>query len=160
VLLSQGVVIPIVLSRLISGSVSEAGTMISNKMFVVVLIACYVLSASAFTLKSAAGVRRARSSLQMSAPVVKKHLKVGLFGGGTVGGGVYDLVQRYTANGRFSSVGASIEIPKICVRNIDKPRSFEVKSGTKLVTDYDAILKDDSIDTVVELMGGTTRYGS
>jgi homoserine dehydrogenase len=56
------------------------------------------------------------------------------------------------------SVGASLEISKICVRDITKPRDFEVKSGTKFVTDYNEILGDPTINCVVELMGGVTRY--
>ena len=77
--------------------------------------------------------------------------------GGIVGGGVYELVQKCIASGRLGSVGASIEVAKICVKTIDKPRDFELKTGTTLVTDYDDILNDDSINCVVELMGGVTR---
>jgi homoserine dehydrogenase len=86
------------------------------------------------------------------------HLKIGIFGGGVVGGGVYELVEKCRASGRFGSVGASMEISKICVRDITKSRDFEVKSGTKFVTDYNEILGDPTINCVVELMGGVTRY--
>jgi len=85
-------------------------------------------------------------------------LRVGIFGGGIVGGGTYELVQRCTASGRFAEIGASIEVVKICVRDLKKPRDFEVKAGqTELVTDYGAILNDPSINCVVEVMGGTTH---
>lgn len=84
-------------------------------------------------------------------------LRVGIFGGGVVGGGVYELVQRCIANGRFEQIGASIEVAKICVRSLDKPRDFTVKDGTRFVTDYNEILGDSSINCVVELMGGVTR---
>jgi homoserine dehydrogenase len=85
-------------------------------------------------------------------------LKVGLFGGGVVGGGVYELIQKYTSNGRLSSLGASVHIAKICVRSLDKPRDFVIDAGsTELVTDYDSILNDSSINCVVELMGGVTH---
>jgi homoserine dehydrogenase len=40
---------------------------------------------------------------------------------------------------------------------LDKPRDFELKAGTKLVTDYEEILGDATINCVVELMGGTTH---
>jgi homoserine dehydrogenase len=42
------------------------------------------------------------------------------------------------------------------VRSKDKPRDFIVGSETTLVTDYDDILKDTSINCVVELMGGVS----
>ena len=86
------------------------------------------------------------------------NLKVGIFGGGVVGGGVYELVQRCITNGRFEQVGASIEVVKICVRSLDKPRDFTIKGCTELVTDYNVILGDPSINCIVELMGGVTRY--
>lgn len=50
-----------------------------------------------------------------------------------------------------------MEIAKICVRDIKKPRDFELKNGTVLVTDYNDILGDPSINCVIELMGGITR---
>lgn len=84
-------------------------------------------------------------------------LRVGMFGGGVVGGGVYELLQKYTKSGRFGALGASIEIAKICVRSLDKPRDYTVGGGTQFVTDYDSILEDSSINCVVELMGGTTH---
>lgn len=77
--------------------------------------------------------------------------------GGIVGGGVYELVQKCIESGRLGAVGASIEVAKICVRSLDKPRDFQLREGTTLVTDYDDILADDSINCVVELMGGVTR---
>lgn len=49
-----------------------------------------------------------------------------------------------------------MELAKICVRDADKERDFTIPEGCEVVTDYDAILTDDSIDTVVEVMGGTT----
>lgn len=84
-------------------------------------------------------------------------LRVGLFGGGVVGGGVYELVKKYTSNGKLAQVGASIEIVKICVRSLARPRDYHTDANTTFVTDYDDILKDSSINCIVELMGGTTR---
>ena len=82
-------------------------------------------------------------------------VRVGLFGGGIVGGGVVELVNRCLKSGRFSEVGASIEIVKICVRSKEKPRDFEFNPlTTSLVTKYEDILDDSSINCVVELMGG------
>jgi homoserine dehydrogenase len=84
-------------------------------------------------------------------------LRVGIFGGGVVGGGAYELIQACTASGKLGQLGASVEIAKICVRSLDKPRDFTVSSGTKLVTNYDDILKDPTINCVVEVMGGVTH---
>ena len=83
-------------------------------------------------------------------------LRVGIFGGGIVGGGAYDLVKKCIKSGRFAAIGASIEVVKICVRSLDKPRDYSVDTGCTLVTNYDDILKDDSINCVVEVMGGIT----
>lgn len=93
----------------------------------------------------------------MASAVTKIPLRIGLFGGGVVGGGVYELVKKYTDSGRFAALGANVQIAKICVRSLDKPRDFTVDASTKFVTDYDSILNDDSINCVVELMGGTTH---
>ena len=84
-------------------------------------------------------------------------LCVGVFGGGVVGGGVYELIEKFTKNGRFASLGVSIEIAKVCVLNIEKQRDFVLSGNTKLVVDYEDILQDPSINCVVEVMGGTTH---
>jgi len=84
-------------------------------------------------------------------------LRVGIFGGGVVGGGVYEIVQNLMKSGKFPSLAANISISKICVRSLDKPRDFTCLPGTKLVTEYSEILGDPDIDCVVELMGGTTH---
>lgn len=83
-------------------------------------------------------------------------VKVGIFGGGVVGGGVYELVQKGINSGRFKSIGAHVEVTKICVRSLTKARDFEIKGNCKLVTNYDEILNDPEINVVVELMGGVT----
>ncbi|CAM9516860.1 unnamed protein product [Pylaiella littoralis] len=83
-------------------------------------------------------------------------LKIGMFGGGTVGGGVYEIMQQ-TKKEMFESSGVDVTIAKICVRDLNKKRSFELEKHTTMVTDYDDILEDDSINCVVELMGGVTH---
>lgn len=84
------------------------------------------------------------------------HLRIGMFGGGVVGGGTYELIRKCAGNGRFESAGASMEVAKICVRSLDKPRDYQIDSSTTFTTNYNDILDDDSINTVVELMGGIT----
>ena len=72
-----------------------------------------------------------------------KKLKIGIIGFGTVGTGVYKTLKD----------SDDVEIVKIAVKNINKPRSVETPDG--LVTDnpYE-IINDSSIDVVVELIGG------
>lgn len=91
-------------------------------------------------------------------PSSKRHLRIGLFGGGVVGGGTFELIKKCVENGRFAQVGCSMEIVKICVRDLNKPRDFTVDPNTTtFTTNYDDILEDKSINCVIELMGGTTH---
>ena len=46
---------------------------------------------------------------------------------------------------------------QICVRDASKARDFTLPSGCTLVTNYDDILEDPEIDTVIEVMGGVTH---
>ena len=78
-----------------------------------------------------------------------KTLRIGMIGLGTVGGGVYNLVMG------VKGLQSKACITKICVRDVTKPRDFEINSDvTSLVTDVTSILEDDEIDCVVEVMGG------
>lgn len=70
-------------------------------------------------------------------------LKIGLIGLGTVGCGVYKTIQNID----------NVEIVKIAVKNINKPRSVEVPREILTDNPYD-VVNDPSIDVVVELIGG------
>ncbi len=70
-------------------------------------------------------------------------LKIGLIGLGTVGTGVYKTLQDID----------SVEIVKIAVKNINKPRSVNVPTTMMTDNPYE-IVNDPSIDVVVELIGG------
>jgi len=94
--------------------------------------------------------RRNIKALIMSA----EPLVVGMFGGGTVGGGVYQICKKKQE--LFKSLGADVRIKKICVKSLNKPRDFVVDSETEVVTDYSAILDDPEINCIVEVMGGVT----
>lgn len=84
-----------------------------------------------------------------------KTLRLGIFGGGTVGGGIVEIIQQKQEH--FEALTTqNIEVRKICVRDASKPRDFDVPSYAEIVTNYDDILSDDDIDVVVEVMGGTT----
>ena len=70
-------------------------------------------------------------------------LKLGLIGLGTVGSGVYKSAASFS----------NIEITKIAVKNITKPRSVEVSREMLTDNPYE-VVTDPSIDVVVELIGG------
>ena len=73
----------------------------------------------------------------------KENIKIGLFGFGTVGQGVYRVLSR-TKN-------AHAEIRRICVRNIAKPRDVATPEG--MITDRaDDIFIDPEINLIVELV--------
>ena len=70
-------------------------------------------------------------------------IKIGLFGLGVVGQGIYRVIGRAT--------NAHAEIKRICVRNIDKPRDLVIDPA--LLTDNaDDILLDPEINLVVEVV--------
>lgn len=73
----------------------------------------------------------------------KTDIKIGLFGFGTVGQGVYKVLGQ-TKN-------AHAEIKRICVRNITRPRKIATPAG--LLTDNAADIFDDpEINLIVELV--------
>lgn len=79
-------------------------------------------------------------------------LKIGLLGLGTVGSGVYEIVNQKRGS-YFSTTKKEIMISKILVRNPHKPRNIEVPSKM-LVTDFEKILNDKEIEIVICVMGG------
>lgn len=82
-------------------------------------------------------------------------MRVGLLGGGTVGGGVCELL-RLRRESLALHGGADFQIAKLCVRDVAKTRDFAVPEGCEVLTDPMAVVNDTSIDMVVELIGGVT----
>ena len=78
-------------------------------------------------------------------------IRVAILGAGTVGTGVYKLINKQ-ADEMIHKVGANIEIAKILVRNKNKTR--DGIDSAYLTDNFDDILNDDSINIVVEVMGG------
>ena len=117
-----------------------------------------MLLQNSFSLLLPSRMRRTKhlSMSTLTGGTIPKKLKIGLFGGGVVGGGVYELITKCQDNNRFASIGADMEINKICVRSLNKKRDFKLKPSCKVVTDYNDILDDPEINCVVELIGGTT----
>ena len=79
---------------------------------------------------------------------------LGLVGGGTVGGGVFQAIQR---NGALvaSRLGVRLVVAKVAVRDLAKARAVKVPAA-QLTTDWQSVVNDPGVDIVVELMGGTT----
>ena len=78
-------------------------------------------------------------------------IRVAILGAGTVGTGVYKLINKQ-ADEMIHKVGANIEIAKILVRNKNKTR--DGIDSAYLTDNFDESLNDDSINIVVEVMGG------
>lgn len=126
--------------------------MISSNGLLAVTAACLLSGTSSFQQAFLRPTLKSDTSLFASNNV----RRLGIFGGGTVGGGIVEILSKKAEQFAALSGGAKIEVAKICVRDASKERDFVVPEGCEIVTDYDAILKDDSIDMVVEVMGGTT----
>lgn len=84
--------------------------------------------------------------------MAKRTIKVGLLGLGTVGAGVYQLLQMNSEQIGHRA-GAQIEIKKILVRNKQRKRGAEV-DPLLLTTNPWEILHDPEIDVIVEVIGG------
>ena len=77
--------------------------------------------------------------------------KIALLGMGTVGGGVYEIIERQKEEMPFK-IGAELEIVKVLVRN--KAKYADKVPAEKLTDVWEDVINDDSIDIVVEVMGG------
>jgi homoserine dehydrogenase len=76
-------------------------------------------------------------------------------GGGTVGGGIVEILAK-KKDYLKALTGSDIEVASICVRDLAKERDFAIPEGCSVTDKYADILADDSIDMVIEVMGGTT----
>lgn len=72
---------------------------------------------------------------------MKKNIKLGVFGFGCVGQGLYSVLHQ--------TRGITAEIKKICIKHPDKTRPIDASFFT---TNRDDILNDPEIDVVVELI--------
>ena len=80
-----------------------------------------------------------------------KKIKVALLGVGTVGTGVYKLIQ-CRADVMVRTIGAEMEVSKILVHNLNKQR--EGIDASLLTDNWQEIINDPEIQIVVEVMGG------
>lgn len=84
----------------------------------------------------------------------QSQVKIGLFGLGTVGGGVVEQLQQ---NGTLIAerTGKQLKIAKIVTKNLAERTDLDL-SGIECSEDVNFILDDPEIDIVVELIGGYT----
>jgi homoserine dehydrogenase len=99
------------------------------------------------------------SLLAMSASNLSRPLRVGLVGGGVVGGGAYEILMGRLGGSSGKPTPPLLRpcvVTKLCVKDATKKRDFVIDTSiTEVVTDVQSILQDDDIDVVVEVMGGT-----
>lgn len=82
----------------------------------------------------------------------EKKIQVALLGLGTVGTGVYKVLENQKEE-MLAKIGIELEIKQILVRNLEKA-SAKVKDPSVLTNDWKTIIEDESIDIVIEVMGG------
>ncbi|KAL3927162.1 MAG: hypothetical protein SGBAC_013190 [Bacillariaceae sp.] len=137
------------------------------------------LSVPLSPVASSSSRRRKKSQVLQPLPP----LRIGMVGGGTVGGGVYELIMgrlkeerpygplqqssssssnKHSKHSKHSKQSSNCRkrplwITKVCVKDLSKPRSFHLDEDitTTMTTNVDSILNDPNIDMVVEVMGGT-----
>jgi homoserine dehydrogenase len=82
-----------------------------------------------------------------------RQVNIGIIGGGTVGGGVFQALAR---NGGLmaSRLGLDLRITRVAVRSLKKKRAVALP-GKLLTTDWKSVVAASDVDVVVELMGGT-----
>ncbi|QIR41477.1 homoserine dehydrogenase [Tolypothrix sp. PCC 7910] len=77
-------------------------------------------------------------------------VKLGILGLGTVGTGTVQLLQDTTDRNPLLQ---EVEIYRVGVRSLDKPREVQLSEGV-VTTDLESIVNDPEVDIVVEVMGG------
>ena len=82
----------------------------------------------------------------------KKVINAALLGLGTVGTGVYKVL-RQQRDEMEQKIGAVVEIKRILVRNLKKAAA-KIDDPSVLTNNWKEIVEDDSIDLVIEVMGG------
>jgi len=68
-----------------------------------------------------------------------------------------EILERKSKYLKELTGGCDVQIAAVCVRDASKSRDFVLPHGCELTEKYSDILDDDSIDMVVEVMGGTVE---
>ena len=87
-----------------------------------------------------------------------RQVSLGIIGGGTVGGGVFQAVRR---NGALmaSRLGIGLRVVQMAVRDVKKKRAVAIPRSL-LTTDWEGVINNPRVNLIVELMGGTTTARS
>lgn len=86
---------------------------------------------------------------------MKKEIKVGLLGFGTVGTGVVRMIQEHQED-LFHQTGCQIQIKKILVKDLEKERSIPL-AKEMLTLNAEEIIFDPEIDIIIEVIGGVDK---
>ncbi len=81
-------------------------------------------------------------------------VRVGLVGVGTVGRGVFEVLQRNREE-ISRRTGREIVVVSASARNVEKASKF-LGSQVKVYQDPLDVVRDENVDIVIELIGGTT----
>lgn len=79
-------------------------------------------------------------------------IQIALLGLGTVGTGVYKVLEAQKEE-MLPKLGVELELKKILVRNIEKAAK-KISDRSLLTNNWQDIIGDDTIDIVIEVMGG------
>jgi homoserine dehydrogenase len=83
-----------------------------------------------------------------------QQVHIGIIGGGTVGGGVFDALRR-NGNLLSSRIGVRVHVEKIAVKSLKKNRAVKIPKNL-LTENWREVVCDPEINLVAELVGGTT----
>ena len=87
-------------------------------------------------------------------PALMQQINLGLIGSGTVGGGVYQAIER---NGALmaSRLGVRLRVARVAVKDLRKARAVKIPTAL-LTTDWQSVVDDPGVNLVGEFIGGTT----
>ena len=79
-------------------------------------------------------------------------IQIAILGLGTVGTGVYKVLKKQQPE-MLPKLGVEVEVSRVLVRNLERAAS-RVDDPSILTNNWEDIISDDTIDIVVEVMGG------
>ena len=79
-------------------------------------------------------------------------IQIAILGLGTVGTGVYKVLKKQQPE-MLPKLGVEVEVRRVLVRNLERAAS-RVDDPSVLTNNWEDIISDDTIDIIVEVMGG------